>query len=155
MLTLGLVLVVMALGLALAEAHISTGGLIATGAGIALIAGAVMLLASAGVGAIAIVAVAAALSAAVGAGLLAFSRSVRALGRSRPRSGAEAMVGHVGVLRLNGPAAKVFVDGGLWRAQASPLEEGRALQDGDRVVVERVNGLTLSVRRAEGWELNP
>jgi membrane-bound ClpP family serine protease len=155
MLTLGLVLVVMAMGLALAEAHLSTGGVVATGAGIALIAGAVVLLANAGVGAIAIVAVAVALSAAVGGGLLAFARSVRALRGSRPRSGIEAMIGHVGVLRLTGSAAKVFVDGGLWRAQPSPLEEGRALHDGDRVVVERVTGLTLCVRRAEEWELNP
>jgi membrane protein implicated in regulation of membrane protease activity len=28
-----------------------------------------------------------------------------------------------------------------------------ALREGDRVVVERVSGLTLSVRRAEEWEL--
>ena len=30
-----------------------------------------------------------------------------------------------------------------------------ALREGERVVVERVNGLTLRVRRAEEWELNP
>jgi membrane protein implicated in regulation of membrane protease activity len=29
------------------------------------------------------------------------------------------------------------------------------LHDGDRVVVERVSGLTLGVRKAEEWELNP
>ena len=33
------------------------------------------------------------------------------------------------------------------------LAGSEALEEGDRVVVERVNGLTLSVRRAEEWEL--
>jgi len=29
------------------------------------------------------------------------------------------------------------------------------LHEGDQVVVERVSGLTLCVRKAEEWELNP
>jgi membrane protein implicated in regulation of membrane protease activity len=49
----------------------------------------------------------------------------------------------------------VFVDGALWRARRSWGEPDDAvpLHDGDRVVVERVDGLTLSVRAAEEWEL--
>ena len=46
---------------------------------------------------------------------------------------------------------QVFVDGALWRARPSVLEEAE-LSEGDSVVVERVTGLTLAVRRAEDWE---
>jgi membrane protein implicated in regulation of membrane protease activity len=48
----------------------------------------------------------------------------------------------------------VFIDGALWRArnQWSDEDEG-SFRAGDSVVVERVSGLTLSVRRAEDWEL--
>ena len=155
MLTLGLVFVLMALGLALAEAHLSTGGLIATGAAIALVAGVVLLLAGAGASAVFVIAAAVVLCGASAGGLVLFARSVRALRRARPRSGVDAMIGHVGVLRSSGGVAKVFVDGGLWRAQPSALIDGHALNDGDRVVIERVSGLTLCVRRAEEWELNP
>jgi membrane-bound serine protease (ClpP class) len=52
------------------------------------------------------------------------------------------------------PAGQVFVDGARWRARRewAPSDEA-GLREGDAVVVERVNGLTLSVRRAEEWEL--
>jgi membrane protein implicated in regulation of membrane protease activity len=46
----------------------------------------------------------------------------------------------------------VFVDGALWGARLS-LPDEKPLDEGDYVVVERVNGLTLCVRKAENWEL--
>jgi membrane protein implicated in regulation of membrane protease activity len=75
--------------------------------------------------------------------------------RERIQAGAEALCGRVGVVRSwNEPAGQVFVDGALWRARQGWGElEGEALHEGDPVVVERVSGLTLSVRRAEEWEL--
>ena len=33
--------------------------------------------------------------------------------------------------------------------------DGAALREGEHVVVEQVHGLTLSVRRAEEWEVLP
>jgi membrane-bound serine protease (ClpP class) len=97
---------------------------------------------------------------ALGAGAYALMALVRGLIRSRrlrPRTGAEALVGHVGVLRhAPDPDGRVFVDGALWRAEPDwqrhehPAAE---LHEGDRVVVERVHGLTLCVRKAEEWEL--
>jgi membrane-bound serine protease (ClpP class) len=47
----------------------------------------------------------------------------------------------------------VFVDGALWRARDEWIEERGVLHEGDAVVVQGVRGLTLSVRRAEEWEL--
>ena len=67
------------------------------------------------------------------------------------------MVGRVGTISAANGRQRVLIDGSLWRAQPSPLEleEGRELRDGERVVVEHVNGLTVSVRKAEEWELQP
>jgi membrane protein implicated in regulation of membrane protease activity len=154
-LAIGLVFVVVAIVLLLAEAHLTTGGWIASGAVVALVAGLTLSLIAAGAGPLAVLGVAAAVLAASVAGLLAVGRTLVSVRSGRPRSGPEAMVGHVGVVRVRDTAARVFVDGGLWRAQSSVLDDGRALCDGDRVVVERVNGLTLGVRKAEEWELDP
>jgi membrane-bound serine protease (ClpP class) len=69
---------------------------------------------------------------------------------------AEAHVpgGVLGVVRSwTEPSGQVFVDGALWRARHEwPLDDDQ-LQEGDAVVVERVSGLTLCVRRADEWEL--
>jgi membrane-bound serine protease (ClpP class) len=51
-----------------------------------------------------------------------------------------------------GPEGTVLVDGALWSAHPS-LPDGEEIHEGDRVVVERVSGLTLAVRKAEEWEL--
>ena len=50
----------------------------------------------------------------------------------------------------------MFVSGELWHARQSALDDDEpALAEGEKVVVERVNGLTLTVRRAEEWEVLP
>jgi membrane protein implicated in regulation of membrane protease activity len=56
------------------------------------------------------------------------------------------------VRRWNGGDGQVFVDGALWRARPSWPDAHEELAAGDAVVVERVSGLTLAVRRAEEWE---
>jgi membrane-bound serine protease (ClpP class) len=156
MLVLGLVLIGASLTLVVAEAHLSSGGLIGAVASATAVGGVVLLLAAAGAGAAVVLLVA--LVAAIATSsllLLARHRLVR-LVRARPRTGREALVGHVGVVRSGGASeAKVFLNGALWRAEPSPIHDGVELHEGDRVVVERVNGLTLRVRRAEEWELNP
>ena len=49
----------------------------------------------------------------------------------------------------------MFVDGALWRARSWGLEGEPPLARGLPVVVENVNGLTLTVRPAEEWEVAP
>ncbi len=154
MVALGLVFLVVAAVLLLAEAHLSTGGLIAAVAVASLVCGVALLLIGATVGLPAVLAVSGAVCAASVGGLVLLVRSVGTASRLRPRSGSQAMVGHRGTMRASGPPATVFVDGGLWRAQASPLEEEDALHDGDQVIIERVKGLTLYVRKADELELN-
>jgi len=140
----------------LAEAHLSSGGLIGAGASAAAIAGVALLLLAAGASA-AVVLIVVLCVAAAATSLLLFARH-RILRRqqARPRTGREALVGHIGVVRSNGsPAPQVFLDGSLWRAEPSPIHQEAELHEGDRVVVEQVSGLTLRVRKAEEWELNP
>jgi len=155
MTALGLALVVVALALLLAEAHLSTGGLIGACASVAAVGGVVLLLLAAGAGAVAVLIVALCAAAASVSLLLLLRRRVLSPLRVRPRTGREALVGHVGVVRAgDGPEAQVFLDGSLWRAEPSPVHHEAELYDGERVVVERVNGLTLCVRKAEEWELS-
>ena len=97
---------------------------------------------------------AAVLGATVVSGLwlgLAASKGLEAR-RLRSAAGREGLSGRMGVVRSwDGPDGRVFVDGALWHARPSWPEEPHPAA-GDQVVVERVSGLTLAVRRAEEWE---
>ncbi len=153
MIALGFVSLAAAVLLLLVEAHLSTGGLVAAVAGVALVCGLALLLIGAAAGLLAVLAVSGGACLASVSGLIAFRRALAPVRRIRPRSGVEAMVGHLGTMRADQTGARVFVDGGLWRAAPSPPEEETALHDGDRVVIERVKGLTLYVRKADELEL--
>lgn len=154
MIALGIALLVMGAGLLIAEAHLPTYGALGVTGLVALVAGATLSLDGAGAG-IALVLTVAILLALVGGALLLYvGRQTLAAGRRRALTGAEGLVGHVGVVRTApAPVAQVFVDGALWRARPS-LDPDEVLHEGDAVVVERVQGLTLGVRRAEEWELD-
>nr|WP_281381576.1 NfeD family protein [Conexibacter arvalis] len=99
---------------------------------------------------------AAGLVAAAWGGVIA--RTALVTRRRRVVSGREALSGRLGEVRAwNGDRrGQVLVDGALWQARASVLEAAPAeIHRGDLVVVERVSGLTLTVRRAEEWEEEP
>ena len=155
MTVLTLALLIMGLVLLVAEAHLPTFGLLgAAGVG-ALVTGVVLAVVGAG-GSIALalglgLPVAA---AGVGLGVLALSK-VRTASRRRARCGTEGLVGRMGVVRRPlDPQGQVLIDGALWRARRSWAEEDESPPaEGDPVVVDRVQGLTLSVRRAEVWEV--
>jgi membrane-bound ClpP family serine protease len=150
MVELGVVLLVVGAALLVAEAHVPGGVLGVTGA-VVLAAGAGLATAGGGLA----VALAVAVGALVVSGLwLAIAaRKTLETRRLRIASGREALTGSRGVVRRweNGNG-QVFVDGGLWRARPSWPDSDERLTAGDAVVVERVNGLTLAVRRAEEWE---
>ena len=152
MIALGIVLLIVGAVLLVAEAHLPAGVLGVAGA-LALASGAALAIAGAG-GGIAIV-----LAAAVAAGLVAAlwvvlaARKALAASRMRTISGSEALSGHTGVVRTwAGDGGQVLVDGALWRACCSWPECDQQIAEGDSVIVERVRGLTLAVRKAEDWE---
>jgi membrane-bound ClpP family serine protease len=152
---LGIALLVVGAGLLVAEAHLPTFGVLGVSGLVALLAGVALAIEGAGGGLALILTVTLLLAAVGGALLLVAGRRTLAAARGRARTGAEALVGRVGVVKVApAPLAQVFVDGALWRAQPSTWDGGEALREGDAVVVECVRGLTLGVRRAEEWELD-
>jgi membrane-bound serine protease (ClpP class) len=161
--TLGIVLLFLGAALAVAGAHVPTHG--AFGAAAAIAVGSALLVAGSGLG------TAAALGVGLGVGALAavcawiVLRKALAVSRRAVRSGVEGLIGRVGEVRatpapvgqvfLDGALGQVFLDGALWRARLWAADEDAVLRRGDPIVVERVDGLTLTVRRAEEWEVAP
>jgi membrane-bound serine protease (ClpP class) len=154
MVELGVVLVLIGVVLVVAEAHVP-GGVLGVAGGIALIIGGVMAIGALGGGAALAVPVAIGVGAAAGGWALVVARKTNAARRGRIQAGAEALCGRIGVVRgWSEPAGQVFVEGALWRARHDDgAGDEESLREGDPVVVERVTGLTLSVRRADEWEL--
>jgi membrane-bound ClpP family serine protease len=148
MTALGLLLVLVGAALVVAEAHVPSHGALGSAAVAALALGVVLTLANQGTGVA--VALAAGLGVGIAGGLWVWILVRKALATRRlvARNG---LVGRVGTVK---PSGQVFVDGGLWRARVWDSEEP-ALRPGDAVVVEYVNGLTLTVRHADEWEVAP
>jgi membrane-bound ClpP family serine protease len=151
--TLGFALLVIAAALTVAEAHIVSFGVLGTLAVAAFAAGLGLLVNDAG----------AALGVAVGVGVgvaivgAAFGgtvfRRLVASQRSPVAGGSAGLIGRRGEVRTAPePVGCVLMDGALWRARTWECEED-ALRPGDPIVVEGVDGLTLTVRRAEDWEV--
>jgi membrane-bound ClpP family serine protease len=148
------VLLVIGAVLLVAEAHLPSFGALGIAGIAALVTGAALAVDAAGGGLALILALSVAIGVGAGALLFYAVRASLPLARARARTGAEALVGHIGVVRrAPAPLGQILVDGALWRARPCWEDDGPALRVGDHVVVERVNGLTLSVRRAEEWEL--
>ena len=131
MTSLGIALLIVGAALLVAEAHLPTAGVLGLFGVAALAFGGWAALT--GVGAVAGVAIAVAVAR-----------------RQRIRGGREGLVGHVGTAR---GADRVFVDGALWQARLSWPGDEAELHRGDPIVVERVKGLTLCVRKADRWEI--
>jgi membrane-bound serine protease (ClpP class) len=142
------VLVVLGASLLIAEAHVASFGVLGV-AGIAALAVAAALAIETAGGSALLAAVLVIPIAAVIAGLVVVAAGkALAIRRRRPQAGAEALIGRIGVMHHG----DVVVSGERWRARRSWPDEP-ALVEGDQVVVEQVQGLTLSVRRAEEWEV--
>jgi membrane-bound ClpP family serine protease len=152
MVVVGIALLLVGAALLVAEAHLPSGLLGAVG-GISLAGGAALAIAGAGGGVAIVLAAMLAALVVAGAWVAIATRKGLATLSLRAASGREALSGRVGVVRSwdNG-SGQVFVDGALWRARHSWADDGEELGNGDTVVVERVSGLTLAVRRAEDWE---
>jgi membrane-bound ClpP family serine protease len=154
--TIGIALLLAGAALAAAEAHVQFHGVLGVTAAVLAATGIALLVDGAGAGIAIALAVGLCLGlVAAGYSLLVFRKGLAAT-RSRVRSGAEGLIGRVGEVRAEpAPVGQVFLAGALWRARVSATEEPESLHRGDAIVVERVDGLTLTVRRAEEWEVAP
>lgn len=152
MVVIGVALVLVGAALLVAEAHVPAGILGVTG-GLALSGGAALAIAGAGGGLAIVLPVVVAAGAVTGLWLAVGTRKAFAAQALRASSGSEALSGRVGVVRnWTDGGGQVLVDGALWSARRSWADDGDELGTGDSVVVERVSGLTLAVRKAEDWE---
>jgi membrane-bound ClpP family serine protease len=149
MFALGLLLVLVGALLVAAEAHVPSHGALGTGAVVALALGVALLVSAAGSATLVAVFAALGVATAGGGTVYVLVRKGLATRRLRERN---SLIGRLGVAR---GADCVFVDGALWRARRWDHEDGDPLERGDPVVVEHVNGLTLTVRPAEEWEVLP
>jgi membrane-bound serine protease (ClpP class) len=141
----GVILLLLALGLLAAETQVPSVGLLGGGGVIALIAG-VLLLYDTDSEAFE-VSVPAAVAAGVllgGFTLFAATKGLAAR-HSRVHGGAEELIGQTGVVRAElHPIGQVFVQGALWRARSADPDV--RLAAGQRIEVEALDGLTLTVR---------
>jgi len=147
----GLVLIIISVGLFVAEAFFPSFGMLTVGGAVCLILGGIMLVDSP----IPVmrVSMAVVVPVAIGSGIVAFFLAGRAFQSfSLPiQTGAEAMVGKRG--RASGDFAErdgqfegtVLVHGELWRAESS-----QAIVDEQTVIVEVCIGLTLIVKGSTG-----
>jgi membrane-bound serine protease (ClpP class) len=155
MIVLGFTFLLIGAALVVAEAHVPAGAF-GVAAGLVLMAGGIIVMTALGGGVLLAVPVAAGVGAVAGGWVYVTRRAAGSWRGAAVRAGAEALCGRVGVVRRWGEhGGHVFVDGALWRARDDWSEEHGTLQEGDSVVVQRIHGLTLSVRRAEEWELIP
>jgi membrane-bound serine protease (ClpP class) len=156
MTALGVSLLFVGAFLILVEAHVPTLGVLGAPGVVALGVGAVLAVLGLG-GGVALGVVAALLLAGAAGGVLAVSVGKGTAVRRRAiRAGPESLLGHLGTVRSwNGAAGSVLVDGALWRARRSVMddEDEEELHQGDEVVVDHLDGLTVRVRRAEEWEV--
>jgi membrane-bound ClpP family serine protease len=155
MVILGIALLLAGAGLLIAEAHLPTYGVLGLAGLVSLVAGGVLAVDGSGGGTALVLVVALVLALTAAVALAVVVKGAASVSRRRSSTGIEGLVGHIGVVRsAPAPLGQVYVDGALWRARSCWEDgEGPALREGDAVVVERVRGLTLSVRRAEEWEL--
>jgi membrane-bound serine protease (ClpP class) len=140
----GIALLVLGVGLIVAEAHVTAGFLGVAGV-IAIVASGLLLYDTESEALEVSAPVVIVAGVAIG-GFFAFAAQKVVQARREPvRTGWEEMVGAVGQVRQPlAPTGQVFVHGALWRAEAADAA-GR-IEPGVRVRVKSVDGLTLRVR---------
>jgi membrane-bound serine protease (ClpP class) len=140
----GLLLIVLAIILFIAEVKVTSYGMLSLGGIISLTLGSIMLFEDVGVS-LRLMAPTVALVA--GFFVVVSTLAYRAY-RSRPKGGMDGLVGEVGLVRKPiDPEGLVFVHGEYWRARCK-----EKIDEGERVEVEGVDGLILKVKRATDTE---
>jgi membrane protein implicated in regulation of membrane protease activity len=107
-------------------------------------------------GLVALAAVGVLVATALALAAIGVARQLRVEARRRQHPGNGGLVGRMGVVRRPlDPAGTVSVDGELWNARRAWDLDDVTPDTGDKVVIESVEGLTLAVRPAEPWEIEP
>ena len=141
----GLLLILLAFGLFVAEAFITSHGALAFGGVVALIFGGLLLFDTGNDAYEVSVPIVVFTAALLGGGFVfIISKAVQARHRA-VHTGYEELIGMTAVVRQTlDPLGQVFVQGALWRARSA---NDREIPVDEKVVVEKVDGLTLTVDR--------
>ncbi len=141
----GLLLILFAIVLFIAEVKVTSHGILAIGGIIAMVLGSLMLYETPSVAIrVSVWVILPTVGVTAGLFIVALTAGVRAL-RGRPLTGAAGMVGNTGVTRSAiDPEGQVLVQGELWRA----VSDGGPIAAGEAVRVVAVEGLTLKVVKA-------
>lgn len=136
----GLILIILAIILFIAEIKITSYGILSIGGIVSFTLGSIMLFEDMAVSLKLMLPTIVLVSGFfVGVSTLAF----RAY-RSKPRSGMEGIIGEVGVVRERiDPEGRVFVHGELWRAVSR-----EKIEPDEKVEIEDIQGLVLRVKKA-------
>jgi membrane-bound serine protease (ClpP class) len=141
--TSGLALVLLGIGLLVAEAFLPTFGLLGVGGIAAFLIGSLFLF-DTGTGVQVSRDLVFGVGGAVGAIMLVIASLVVRSQRRRPALGVQGIVGEIGVARQHlAPTGTVLVHGEYWTADSEDVVEA-----GERVEVTGIEGLRLRVRRA-------
>jgi membrane-bound serine protease (ClpP class) len=135
----GLALIILAGILFIAEVKIISHGLLTVGGVIALFFGGLMLVDTVDPALSISKSVLFTTVACVGVSVALALWLVLKVARHKPWTGNDALVGKVAVMRGSG---FVYVDGALWRA-----ESDEEIPEGSKVMITRVEGLTLTIKR--------
>lgn len=145
---IGVLLIVAALGFFILEAKYTSHGLLAVAGIVAMVVGAMMLIRSPFTGLRVSLSTALGVTLPFGILTIFLMRQVIKSFAWKQTTGAEALVGEIGeVTELIDGKGMVFVAGELWRAVA-----GEKIEQGSRVRVKKVDGLTVEVEAVETKE---
>ncbi len=139
----GVLLLALAMALFIAEAHVNSHGVLGISGVIALVLSGLLLYNTNGGFGVSVPVVVGAGAILGGGFAFLIQRAVQAR-REPVRGGHEGMIGSLAEVRVPPrPEGQVFTNGALWRARAG--DGAGRLRAGDRVRVEAVDGLTLTV----------
>lgn len=156
MIALGAIVVLAGLAVLVIEAHVSTAGILGLAGVFAIAGGAGLIIVGSGAGLVVAIPVAVLLALVGVLAAMAVARKVVAAHGRAVRTGREHLVGTLATVRTwEGAEGQVAADGTLWRARASCLWEDPPPAVGEMVIVNELDGLTLSVRRPDPWEVDP
>lgn len=156
MAAIGVVVALCGLGLLVLEAHVPGFGIFGSVGILALAGGVGLTVDAAGAPLAVALPLAVILALTAGLSLLVVGRKVLSSHRLEPQSGPERLSGVAGVVKSwAGDEGQVAADGSLWGARTSFGWESPAPIAGDTIVIDRLDGLTLMVRRPHSWEKDP
>jgi membrane-bound serine protease (ClpP class) len=153
---LGAVVVVVGLAVLVVEAHVSTAGILGLAGALAAVGGIGLILAGSGAGLLVAVPVSVVLGVACLVVGMVVTLKIRAARVEALRTGPETLIGVLGIVRTwSGDEGQVAADGTLWSARRSVLWSDPPPTPGEKVIINELAGLTVSVRRPYPWEVTP